>query len=399
VDKPTSKSKIPAFVESRAVRKAMVDRIRADFKDLLRSVLPREEYPLRHGNLKWRTVLEDFSEHPALVAYIAEFGSMSSQQLYEEHLASVREYWINRELNESLPALREVLRLMFNRQFLTKTSWEQLIVELNNHPHYNNYFRPFGKSLDKFSHSFDVDNRIPSEILQKAEARQLFQNFQRQLLDEIALQRQTDKFKKLLNEKEIVTPGRSFADLKVMCQEVAEFEKALPAEYAGWIYNNYQKDLKNKAQHDFNELLLESVWLFIDLVVEWRLKQAGDSNRVCSLTEREHNIICSTLIEDKRFRDMNGLVNERKDLISKFASFMSMPLTCFCIAGERCADALIASIVADIRLIRLKNNFNFPFRHDANKFCTIDAEVYGNEALVDEFLGAVKVRFSYLMEF
>lgn len=203
--------------------------------------------------------------------------------------------------------------------------------------------------LDKFSQSFDVDTRIPSELLQKSEARHLFQTFQRELLDEIALHRQTEKFKKLLDQKEAVTPGRSFADLKVMCQEFAEFEKALPANYASYVYDNYQKDLKSKATQDFNELLLENIWLFVDLVVEWRIKQSGDPNRICSLSEREYNIICSTLLEDKRYRDMNGLLQERKELIAKFASFTSMPLTCFCVAGDRCADVLISSVVSDIR--------------------------------------------------
>jgi hypothetical protein len=163
---------------------------RFDFRQLLHSVLPREEYPLRHGQLTWPILLEDFSvnTHLSYLAYVAEFGAHSARQLYEEHLRAIREWWLDRELNESLPALREVFRRMFNRQFLCQATWEQLCVELEAHPQYNTYFRMFGKSLDKFSpHSFDVDSRIPAEVLQKIEARQLFQTFQRELLDEIAL--------------------------------------------------------------------------------------------------------------------------------------------------------------------------------------------------------------------
>jgi hypothetical protein len=82
--------------------------------------------------------------------------------------------------------------------------------------------------------------------LQKTEARQQFQAFQRQLLDEIALERQSNKFKRLLDQKEVVTPGRSFSDLKVMCPEVVEFERALPADYAQWIYDNFQVIITQK---------------------------------------------------------------------------------------------------------------------------------------------------------
>lgn len=31
------------------------------------------------------------------------------------------------------------------------------------------------------------------------------------------------------------------------------------------------------------------------------------------------------------------------------------------------------------------------FRHDTSKFCTIEADIYGNEQFVDEFIAAVKV--------
>lgn len=192
--------------------------------------------------MTWPILLEDFSvnTHPAFTAFVAVFGSFAARQFYDEHLCSLREWWISRELHESLPALREVLRRLFNRQFLCKTSWEQLCVELEAHPQFDNYFRPFGRSLDKFSQNFELDKRIPSELLQKVEARQQFLAFQRELLDEIALERQSDKFRCLLNKAEFVTPGRSFSDLKVMCPEVVDFEKALPSDYAQWIYDNYQ---------------------------------------------------------------------------------------------------------------------------------------------------------------
>jgi hypothetical protein len=103
--------------------------------------------------------------------------------------------------------------------------------------------------------------------------------------------------------------------------------------------------------HDFNELLLENIWLFVDLVAEWRMKQANDPNRIPSLTEREHNILCSCLIEDKRYRDMSGLSSERKDMISRLASFVSMPLNCFCLAEERCSDLVIGAVVSGIRQV------------------------------------------------
>lgn len=101
--------------------------------------------------MSWKTLLEDFSvnTYPAFTAFVAEFGAIAANQFYDDHVCLAREWWINRELNANLPALNEVLRRLFNRSFLCKTSWEQLCVELKAHPQYDNYFRPFGRSLGR----------------------------------------------------------------------------------------------------------------------------------------------------------------------------------------------------------------------------------------------------------
>ncbi|KAI6214092.1 PG2 pseudoGTPase domain-containing protein [Aphelenchoides besseyi] len=379
IDRPRSKpSRLPSFVDAQRLRNNQLMQIRTGFKTLLEDLLPQEEFPLRHGNFPWPVLLEEFSinQHPIFMAFVAEFGINSAKRLYDEHIRSNREFWLERELSQSLPLLSETLKRMFSSSFLCQVSWEQMIVELETHPSYETYFQPYGRSLDRFAPKLEVDNRIPSEVLQKPEARQMFQTFQKELLDEIALERQIEKFKRILEKKEAVTPGRSFADVKVMCEEVVAFEDVLPPDFARYIYEEHQKELKKRAERDFNELLLENLVLFVDLVVEWRLKHSNNPNRVCGISERDYNIICATLIEDKRFRDMSGLSSRRRELTSKMASFMSMPLTCFCFAGDRCADLIISSVVGERR-------------REQNKFCAVNADVYGALEIVDEFIAAV----------
>ncbi|KAI6187133.1 PG2 pseudoGTPase domain-containing protein [Aphelenchoides besseyi] len=379
LDRPRSKpSRLPSFVDAQRLRNNQLMQIRTGFKTLLEDLLPQEEFPLRHGNFPWPVLLEEFSinQHPIFMAFVAEFGINSAKRLYDEHIRSNREFWLERELSQSLPLLSETLKRMFSSTFLCQVSWEQLIVELETHPSYETYFQPYGRSLDRFAPKLEVDNRIPSEVLQKPESRQMFQTLQKELLDEIALERQIEKFKRILEKKEAVTPGRSFADVKVMCEEVVAFEDVLPPDFARYIYEEHQKELKKRAERDFNELLLENLVLFVDLVVEWRLKHSNNPNRVCGISERDYNIICATLIEDKRFRDMSGLSNRRRELTSKMASFMSMPLTCFCFAGDRCADLIILSVVGERR-------------REQNKFCAVNADVFGALEIVDEFIAAV----------
>ncbi|CAD5218767.1 unnamed protein product [Bursaphelenchus okinawaensis] len=378
VDKVKNKLNMSMFVDSERLRTRRLTAVSADFNDLLHQLVPREDFPSQQGQLSWEVLLTDFGVncHPAYIAYVAEYGARSAASQFEEHCRVLREWWLERELNERLPVLRDVLRRMFGRSYMCQTNWEQLRTELEAHPHFPTYFQPLGRSVERYKRRSEVDDRIPSEVLQKPEARDLFHEYQRELLDEIALERQADKFRKLLETKDAVTPGRTYSDAKVMCHEITEFENALPPENARYIYEDYQKDLKKKAQLDFNELLLENISTFVDLIVEWRTKQLHDPNRISCLSEREFNIICSSLIEDKRYRDMSGLADKRRELISKMANFVSMPLTCFCLAGDKCADVIISQMVADIR-------------YDANAFCSIEADLFGESDLVNKFMWAL----------
>lgn len=67
------KPKIPSFVDSQLVRRHTLNHIKSEFKHLLYTLLPREEYPLKHGSLTWPSLLEEFavSAHPAFVAYLS----------------------------------------------------------------------------------------------------------------------------------------------------------------------------------------------------------------------------------------------------------------------------------------------------------------------------------------
>jgi Rho GTPase-activating protein 5 len=187
-----------------------------------------------------------------------------------------------------------------------------------------------------FSNQFQ-DERLPGEILQSRESQSLFTEFQRELLDEIALERQADKLRVLLAQKEAVTPGRSFGDAKVMVEELGAFEQALPPGTALRIYEQHQEKLIQKAQHEFKELLQEHVELFVDIVVSWRARHP-DLPPLIGLNGQENEAVHSILREHKRYRLLNGLPDLRSTAIGQFASFLSLPLERHCPAGSLCAD-------------------------------------------------------------
>lgn len=123
---------------------------RGEFLELLRSLLPREEYPLRQSNeVTWPILLTDFgvATNPVYEAFVADFGPQSAQQCFKEHQRASREWWLEHEISARLPSLRDVLRKMFGRSMLCNTKWENLIDDIQAHAQFDNFFRPFGRSI------------------------------------------------------------------------------------------------------------------------------------------------------------------------------------------------------------------------------------------------------------
>ncbi|KAI1726314.1 rhoGAP domain-containing protein [Ditylenchus destructor] len=388
-DKSKNRPRMIPYSEALGYRNEKIARISYDFHELIATLLPCEEYPVKRGKVTWPILLADFdlSCHPVYEAFVAEFGPKTARLAFEEHERACREWWFEHDLNSRLPSLREVLRRMLDRSVLCNAKWEIIHAELEAHPEFDTYFQPLGRSLDRLSsgigscsssstHSQNYyDDRIPGEVLAKPEAQQLFQELQKELLDEISLERQAEKFRNLLAQKGAVTPGRSFKDARVMVEEIAAFERALPPDCAYRIYTTFQEDLKRQARRNFSELLLENIELFVDLVVDWRLHYSDLP--MIGLNEKDNNLVHELLCQDKRYRDMNGLTDDRQNAISQFSSFVSLPLERHCAAGSLCAD-LVLPVAIDNQV------------HDQAKFLSVDLEIHGDLALAQEFVGAVK---------
>lgn len=69
------------------------------------------------------------------------------------------------------------------------------------------------------------------------------------------------QFKKLLEEAGYVTPGKQLSEVRVLFMGRECFE-ALSEHDCQQIYDNHQKEIVDKAKHNFQELLLEHADLF-----------------------------------------------------------------------------------------------------------------------------------------
>lgn len=69
------------------------------------------------------------------------------------------------------------------------------------------------------------------------------------------------QFKKLLDEAGFVTPGKQLSEVRVLFMGRECFE-ALSEHDCQQIYDNHQKEIVDRAKHNFQELLLEHADLF-----------------------------------------------------------------------------------------------------------------------------------------
>uniref|UniRef100_A0A914C2G3 Uncharacterized protein n=1 Tax=Acrobeloides nanus TaxID=290746 RepID=A0A914C2G3_9BILA len=380
VDKSKNRPKILPYPDAAKLQKERLGIVGADFHALLQSILPREEWPKCQSNIIWPSLLNDFGmiHHPSYQNFIACYGSREAKRLYDEHMRSCREWWFEHEIQQKLPLLHSVLPKLFDRQLICNTNWDDLLRTIEEHPAFDQYFRPLGSSLDRNHQHWD--DRIPSELLQTKEARKIFQELQKELVWDIARERKIEQFLSFLRQKEVITPGRLYEDAKVLVEELATFEQILTPDVAFRTYESFQNESRKKAEKEFSELLLEKIDLFLRLTWDRRLINPGLP--ILGLTEAEYRFVQDQLQEDKRFRALTGLFEERKRMICEFASFVSYPIDDHCPASSRCANKALQCI--------LENQ-----SYDNSKFYQVHLVIHGEDYLVDEFISSIKMLTSF----
>lgn len=102
------------------------------------------------------------------------------------------------------------------------------------------------------------------------------------------------QFKKLLEEAGYVTPGKQLSEVRVLFMGRECFE-ALSEHDCQQIYDNHQKEIVDKAKHNFQELLLEHADLF------YHFKSIEPSG---TITQDDIKEITDVLQEDIRYAEL-----------------------------------------------------------------------------------------------
>ncbi|KAK0399151.1 hypothetical protein QR680_002921 [Steinernema hermaphroditum] len=385
VDKCRCRPKLLPYSE--AVRLHIERRIviRKCYSNLLRELMPLNEWPTKRATWKQLTTRYNLAHHPNFDHFVATFGIKAAQEVYKQYVNEAREHWMQAKLQSHLPRLQHVFAQLIGMERVCDLEWSQAAALIKAHPLYDEYFQPLGNLANEFDPAVvvdrgEVDSRLPTELLLVTDAHRSFHAYQKAVEKEFRRERQEEDFARLLADCSQVTPGCPLSDVQLFLQGSPAFD-CLQFNHAQLVYDRYQSDLIKKAELDFTELLLEQIHLFMEVVLARR--SGGAHNRpLLGLDEDEMTMIRHILQEDLRYRQLSRLFELRDKMISEYACFISYPLVQNCHAQARCVDVVVHEA--------FPSQFHRRKSCDKSSVISLELVVVGRDPIASEFVNALR---------
>uniref|UniRef100_A0A913I347 Rho-GAP domain-containing protein n=1 Tax=Strongyloides stercoralis TaxID=6248 RepID=A0A913I347_STRER len=397
LERNKNKFKLNCYEEGLSLQKRREDEVRKNFKNLLESCIPVKNYK-KIDSIPWIELFNNLSynPHPNFTTFLNFFGTTESINFFKKYLENLKEEWINSCLIQYLPLLKIAFNSLLNKSNVQYTMWEDAKNSIMKHPLFLQYFKEF--SCEENNEQSEKYNKlekpkIPIEILDTVEAEKTFINYQREIeIDKREKQREHE-FTQFLKECKQITPGKSFNDALIFLKGYLPFEQ-LNENKAIKIYEEYQYNLIEEAEKDFQELLLENVGTFYKLFNNKNnrkhyIKKNFKEHWFC---DNDYKEISSILVDDIRYRQLNILHDLRRRMIEKYASYIGGDsyISSSCPCGFQCTDGIAMEII-DQHLQKVKEiNSNIP--------TNIEIIIHGDEVLGEEFISSIQkvaIRMGY----
>ncbi|XP_059469343.1 rho GTPase-activating protein 190 isoform X10 [Neocloeon triangulifer] len=335
IDRSKGRPKIVPFHEAARMRKEQLDMATEGFQRLIRNQV--QDY-----HCVWSHTSKKLSGHPDFINFVALLGIDSAQRQFRRHVKRLKDEQLSARLNNYMDMLPEILQEMVpDLNTLHDGDWPLVQQHIKDHPDFNQYFFecPEDMSWMELDETQD-EGRIPYDVLDTIEAETVFKNHLNVLQQEqkrLELPRRWRKqFKQLLEETGYVTPGKLLSEVRVLFMGRECFE-ALSEQDCQQIYDLHQKEIIDKAKHNFQELLLEHADLF------YHFKSIAPSG---TITQDDIKDITDALQEDSRYKALDRLDQDRKLMLFQHLGFVHCPIREHCPAFPNCMDALIERILA-----------------------------------------------------
>uniref|UniRef100_A0A1B6CUS5 Rho-GAP domain-containing protein n=1 Tax=Clastoptera arizonana TaxID=38151 RepID=A0A1B6CUS5_9HEMI len=266
----------------------------------------------------------------------------NTQRLFRRHVKKLKDEHLAKRVQGYMEMLPDVLQEMIPEiSTLRDGDWPTVQQHIKDHPDFNNYFYKCPDDVPWTEYDWDEDGdttretRIPYDVLDTGEAETVFKNHANSLQQEQKRLEWRKQFKQLLEDTGYVTPGKLLSEVRVLFMGRECFE-ALSEEDCQQIYDRHQKDLVEKAKHNFQELLLEHADLF------YHFKSIAPTG---TITQDDIKEITDSLKEDFRYKALDRLDQDRKLMLFQHLGFVHCPIREHCPAFPNCMDALIERIL------------------------------------------------------
>ncbi|XP_054279717.1 rho GTPase-activating protein 190 isoform X3 [Macrosteles quadrilineatus] len=341
IDRGKGRSKIVPFVEAARARKELLDASTESFMNLIRSQVT--DY-----RALWSQSAKKFAKHEEFMEFTRLFGIESTQRLFRRHVKKLKDEHLAKRVQGYMEMLPDILQEMVPEiSTLRDGDWPTVQQHIKNHPDFNHYFYKSPEDIPWTELDWDEDGdgtketRIPYDVLDTGEAETVFRNHANSLQQEHkrldSVDRWKKQFKQLLEDTGYVTPGKSLSEVRVLFMGRECFE-ALSEDDCHYIYDKHQKDIIEKAKHNFQELLLEHADLF------YHFKSIAPTG---TITQEDIKEITDALKEDSRYKALDRLDQDRKLMLFQHLGFVHCPIREHCPAFPNCMDALIERVLSN----------------------------------------------------
>ncbi|KAL0271513.1 UNVERIFIED_CONTAM: hypothetical protein PYX00_008585 [Menopon gallinae] len=332
IDRTKGRCKIIPFAEADGRRKELGDSVTQTFQNLIRS-------QVTDFTALWTHTLKKLSQHPDLMHYVALFGIDNAQRLFRRHIKKLKEEHVKKRIQGYMEMLPDILQEMVpDLSSLRDCDWATVQRHIQEHPDFHQYFFECPEDipwtecdLEEIGH-----NLIPFDVLDSTEAETVYKNHVNALQQDQKRLEWKKQFKQLLEDTGYVTPGKLLSEVRVLFMGRECFE-ALTESDCQIIYDQHQKEIIEKAKHNFQELLLEHADLF------YHFKSIAPAG---TITQDYIKEITEALQEDSRYKALDRLDQDRKLMLFQHLGFVHCPIREHCPAFPNCMDALIERILS-----------------------------------------------------
>ncbi|XP_040908231.1 rho GTPase-activating protein 35 [Toxotes jaculatrix] len=372
IDKSRGKPKIIPYFEALKLQSQQIASAKDRYEWLINRIV-------KNHNETWLNTSRRMNTSPEYKEYVFLEGTAKCKKLFQQHVYRLKQEHIERRRKIYLSTLPLALSsLVPDLDEIDQLSWSGVQKVLESKQHFAHWFVVLEDSpWEDTSHIDNMeDERIPSDLLETAEAEDIFNAHLEHLRNECRRAEMRLEFKQKLASSPFVTPGKPWEEARSFIMNEEFYQWLEEPEYLD-LYNRHQKEIIDRAKEDFQELLLEYSELFYELEVD------------AKPSKEKMGAIQEVLGEEQRFKALQKLPAERDALVLKHIHFVYHPTKETCPSSPHCGDSKIEQLLAS-RFPTCYPFFDVKAHFGDTKADRINLVILGKDGLAREFANEIR---------